>query len=189
MADYEQTLAEQDEQTDYEQTLGEYTEVIISLKATQHSAQSSSHNLISNVESPINVFKNQIFILKEEQFRREFTLPFPTFHRHTISQPTYSDDDLIQILRKHLYPTVINGIHTTEDIMGQIQRIYPEYFRSFKVRFSQNRVEDIVNETDQDELILKTHNRAHRNAEENKIQLSEKCYFPKMKSKILTLVK
>lgn len=28
MADYEQTLAEQDEQTDYEQTLGEYTEVI-----------------------------------------------------------------------------------------------------------------------------------------------------------------
>jgi hypothetical protein len=28
MADYEQTLAEQDEQIDYEQTLGEYTEVI-----------------------------------------------------------------------------------------------------------------------------------------------------------------
>lgn len=28
MADYEQTLTEQDEQTDYEQTLGEYTEAV-----------------------------------------------------------------------------------------------------------------------------------------------------------------
>lgn len=58
--------------------------------------------------------------------------------------------------------------------MGQIQRIYPEYFGSIKVRFSQNQVKNIINETEQDELILKTHNRAHRNAEENKIQLSEK---------------
>jgi len=73
--------------------------------------------------------------------------------------------------------------------MGEIQRIYPEHFRSFKIRFTQNKVEDVTNESDQEEIILETHNRAHRNSEENKIQLAEKYYFPKMKQKVTNLVK
>lgn len=59
-----------------------------SLTATQHSAQSSGHNLIPSIEIPINAFKNQIFILKEEPPDYKFTLPFPTFHRYTISKHT-----------------------------------------------------------------------------------------------------
>jgi len=57
------------------------------------------------------------------------------------------------------------------------------------VRSTQTQVKDLTNTTDQEEQILKTHNRAHRNALENKIQLSEEFYFPKMKQKIANIVK
>jgi len=72
--------------------------------------------------------------------------------------------------------------------MGEIQRIYPEHFKSFKIRFTQNKVEDVTNENDQEEIILETHNRAHRYSEE-KYYIAEKYYFPKMKQKVTNLVK
>jgi len=105
-----------------------------SLTATQHSGQSSGHNLIPSIETPINAFKNQIFILKEEPPDYKFTIPFPTFHRHTISKPHFSDSDLIELLTKYLNPTVINGIQTSEDLMGQIQNLYPKHFSTIKIR-------------------------------------------------------
>lgn len=162
---------------------------INSIASTQHSAQSSSQNLIPSIEVPINAFKNQIFIHKEHPPDYKFIIPFPTFHRHIISQQTFSEVDLLKLLQKYLNPTVINGIYTTEDIMGQIQKLYPEHFQSLKIRFTQTKVIDLNSEAEQDEKILQTHNRAHRNAQENKIQIAQKYYFPKMKQKIATLIK
>ena len=72
--------------------------------------------------------------------------------------------------------------------MGKIQEIYPQHFRDYRIRFTQKLVEDIPNETEPDEKILKIHRRPHRNAEENRIQLLEHFYFPKISSKIKTLV-
>lgn len=162
---------------------------INSIASTQHSADSSSHGLVYTVEAPINVFKNQILLIKNTESKYSFDTPFPTFHRHTISRPHYCTDELIQLLKKYLNPSVINGIFTTEDVMGQIQTFYAAHFKNVRTRFTQVKVEDITNEEEQDELILKTHNRAHRNAHENKIQLSEKFYFPRMKKKIHFIVK
>jgi len=127
--------------------------------------------------------------LKEEPPDYKFTLPFPTFHRHTVSKPHFSDSNLIELLTKYLNPSVINGIQTFKNLMGQIQNLYPEHFSTIKIRFTQSRVKDLTTELEQDEIISKTHNRAHRNAEENKIQIYEKYYFPKMKNKISMLVK
>jgi len=73
--------------------------------------------------------------------------------------------------------------------MWKIQQLYQSYFKNFKVRFTQTLVKDLTNTTDLEEQILKTHNRAHRNALENKIQISEEFYFPKMKQKIANIVK
>lgn len=62
--------------------------------------------------------------------------------------------------------------------MGKIQEIYPTYFSNYKVRFTENEVKDVVNEHNQEEFILETYRRAHRNHKENKAQIFEKKYFP-----------
>jgi len=66
---------------------------INSVTATQHSASSSGHDLIPSIEVPINAFKNQLFINKEQPTDYKFVIPFPTFHRHIISQLIFTDDD------------------------------------------------------------------------------------------------
>jgi len=72
--------------------------------------------------------------------------------------------------------------------MGKIQILYPIHFQGFKIRFSQTKVKDLVNEAEQEEDILRTHNRAHRNAVEIKAQFSERIYFPKMWKKGTAIV-
>ena len=73
--------------------------------------------------------------------------------------------------------------------MGKIQTIYPNHFANYKCRFTQLIVEDIISENDQENLIIETHNRAHRNDRENKKQILEKYYFPGMTSKIRRIIK
>lgn len=83
---------------------------------TCHIDESSSHNLIYFTEAPINVFKNQIFLnTGKEDY--QFLLPFSGYHRHVISKPTYSSEELIEILKRRLDPLLKNGIYTTESIM------------------------------------------------------------------------
>lgn len=165
------------------------TTEVNSMTMTVHSSDSSSHNSIPAVETPINVFRNQIILKIGDETTHQFLIPFPTYHRHIFIQPNYTDTDIINIFKKFLNPSTINGLHTTESIMGQIQNIYPLYFANFKVRFTQSMVEDVTDETEQEEKILKIHRRAHRNPEENRKQLLENFYFPKMAAKIKRIVK
>ena len=72
--------------------------------------------------------------------------------------------------------------------MGIIQKIYSLHFKSYKIRFTSLQVKYIITDIKQEEEILKEHNRAHRGITENKAQLSEKCYVPKMKEKITYLI-
>uniref|UniRef100_A0A0K8VRD0 RNA-directed DNA polymerase n=1 Tax=Bactrocera latifrons TaxID=174628 RepID=A0A0K8VRD0_BACLA len=151
--------------------------------------ESSSHNLIPTINSPINVFKNQIWILTDQIDSYQFKIPFPTYHRHILTKPNYSIDDLTAILKRYLNPSVINGIFTTEKIMGQIQQIYPLHFKNYKARYTQTQVKDLITNEQQENEILRTHKRAHRNPVENKQQLIETFYFPKMLQKIKAIVK
>lgn len=162
---------------------------INSTTSTQHSDESSSHDLIPTVEVPINVFRNQIILKIDEETSYQLLNPFPNYHRHIFTQPQYTEADIINIFKRYLRPTITNGLKTTEPIMGLVQVVYPIHFRNYKVRFTQNMVIDIVNETEQNEAILNTHKRAHRNAQENKIQILEKHYFPRMSRKINNILK
>lgn len=161
----------------------------INLTSTQHSHESSSENLIPATEAPINVFKNQIFILKENEDSYQFLIPFPTIHRHIIKKPDFQEHDLINILKQRLNPSIINGLYTSEEIMGKIQEIYPIHFSNYKIRFTQTKVEDIQSETEQEEKILTEHRRAHRNSRENREQIIRRYYFPRMHSRIKSLIK
>lgn len=160
-----------------------------SLTPTQHSAESSSENLIPSVESPINVFKNQLFLDIGEVSTYQFKIIFPGFHRHVITEPLYDEQKLQNILKRYLNPSVVNGIKTPEHIMGKIQNVYPNHFSNYKCRFTQKVVEDIISENDQETIVIEEHSRAHRNEKENRIQIMEKFYFPGMSNKIKRIIK
>ncbi|XP_075157913.1 uncharacterized protein LOC142231180 [Haematobia irritans] len=151
------------------------------LTSSVHSDESSSQNLIYSVNVPINAFKNQILLeTNDSESSYQFKIIFPTYHRHIITEQNFNSDNLVKILKRYLNPSVINCIKTTENTMGKIQEIYPLHFSSYKIRFSQVQVEDVTNDQKQQDIISRTHNRAHRNARENKIQIIEKYYFPSM---------
>lgn len=96
---------------------------------------------------------------------------------------------MLAILKRRLNPSVINGIFTSEEIIGRIQEIYPIHFSNYKVRHTQTKVKNLESNEEQENQILIEHKRAHRNAIENKKQILEKFYFPKMLQKIKVIVK
>lgn len=163
--------------------------LINSLTPTEHSDESSSHNLIPTVESPINAFRNQIILKFGNEDSYQLQNPFPNYSRHIFIKAQYSNNELISIFKRYLNPNTINGLLTAEENMGRIQEIYPEHFSSYRIRYTQKFVEDVSNEAEQEERILQVHKRAHRNAEENRLQLLEHFYFPRMSAKIKSIVK
>ena len=57
-----------------------------------------------------------------------------------------------------------------------------------KIRFTQKLLQDVQQEDDQWNVIRTEHHRAHRGAEENKLQLLRKFYFPKLSQKLRDFV-
>lgn len=162
---------------------------ISSTVATQHSNQSSPRSLIQHTDVPINAFKNQLIIEPSEVQSYEFQIVFPTYHRHIILEPNLDVRRLEEIFKKYLNPSVTNCIKTTDEILGKAQEIYSTNFHKYKVLYTRKMVTDISNESDQEVEIINEHNRAHRNAGENKAQLLEKCYFPQMMAKVKRITK
>ncbi len=162
---------------------------INSMTATQHSDESSAQTLIPYTDAPINAFKNQIFISLGETSTYQFQIIFPTYHRHTIVEPDFTEESLTILLKRYLNPSVTNCIKTEDSILGKIQTIYQVHFSNYRVRYTRKFIKDILNESEQETEIIKEHNRAHRNAIENKIQLLEKYYFPQMNAKIKNITK
>ena len=164
---------------------------INALTSTQHSDDSSSHHLIPTVEVPVNVFRVQL-ILKTDDCKTSYQLKTffsSKYIRQIFIQPRYSESDLINIFKRYANPNHVNGLFTSETIMGKIQEIYPLHFNSYKFRFTQIIVEDVEHEEQQNEIIIAEHKRAHRNACENRMQILRKYYFPMMASKISNLIK
>lgn len=162
---------------------------INSMTATQHSDGSSAQNLIPYTDAPINAFKNQIIIEKGQNSSYDFTITFPSYHRHTIIGKEFDDNILVDILKKYLNPLVTNAIKTEDSILGKIQTLYPLHFSRYKVKYCRKMIKDLTNNLEQENQILLEHNRAHRNAQENKTQLLQNFYFPQLNAKIKKVVK
>lgn len=162
---------------------------INSLTGTVHSDESSSHNLIPAVEVPINVFRNQIILTFGNESNYQFQTPFQKFKRHIFNEKNYNQNIIINILKKYLNPNIINGLSAPENVMNLIQQVYTEHFATYKIRYTQSQVEDIISEPQQDEIIIETHNRAHRGPYENKLHILQKHYFPSMMKKIKDKIK
>lgn len=163
---------------------------INSMTATQHSDESSYHNIMQFTDAPINVFKNQIIITSEgKEASYKFEIVFPTYHRHTINEPNITSENLTEIFKRYLNPSVTNCVKTTYEVLGKLQEIFRDKFSRYKVKYSQTVVTDLLMDEEQENVIINEHNRAHRNSTENKIQILSKYYFPQMHSKIKKIVK
>lgn len=153
---------------------------------TVHSAAQDSSDLIPHVEAPLNVFRNQI-IIKVGKGLEIYEEPHPGYSRHYVAAENLDRDKLIAILKTRLRPFglfILNGVKIPESHIGILQEAYLQTFVNYKLRITQRMVEDVKNENRIWELISSEHRRAHRNARENKEQLLERYYFPRMNSLI-----
>lgn len=164
--------------------------VVCSMTVTQHSADNSDDFYIISTEAPLNSFKHQV-ILKKGPDKVTTTNPFPNYTRIDISMANINENSILQVFKTHFNPSKVNGLLTDEPLMGQLQEIYKKHFgdkRSLKIRFCQKMLQDVQQEDEQWNVIRQEHYRAHRGAEENKLQLLRKFYFPKLSQKLKDFV-
>ena len=164
------------------------TTKVNAMTTTIHSDDSSSQFMIDIEENPINTFKNQL-IIKEGDELYKLENPFSGYRRHVIIKPTFNEENLLEILQSHLDPEKTNGILTGERIMGKIQEIFPIHFKGYKAKFTHIQLRDIPKESEQEEIMLTEHLRAHRNYRENKQQILYHYFFPKLEQKIKRITK
>lgn len=160
--------------------------IVCPLTATQHSAEDSDHFYILSTEAPLNVYRHQV-ILKKGPDKVEVTHPFDNYTRITIHNIVINDDFLLQVLKTYFDANKLNGLLTSEEIMGKLQDVYKNNFgrqNLLKIRFTQKLLCDVTDDQEQWDIVKKEHHRAHRGEEENKQQILRKFYFPQMKRKI-----
>ena len=161
---------------------------IHSLTPTQNSAENDDSYYIPSTEAPLNAFRVQV-IIESTNTNPEtiITKPFPGFRRITIKRTRFTEEILVSLLKEFFDPTKLNGLYTSEGILGQLQEVYKKYFSRagmLKIRFTQKILKDITDPDEQDEIIRKTHARAHRGIDENKQHILREFYFPKLTQKI-----
>lgn len=62
------------------------------------------------------------------------------------------------------------------------------HFSKYQIRFTQIQVENVLNSQEQEDIIIKTRNRTHRNCKENRAEILEKHYIPSMANKVEKIV-
>lgn len=153
----------------------------VSLNTTTiHSSLEDDSKLIMSTEAPINSFKNQIFITLDKNNEYLHEQPFSGVQRHKIKIKDLSRETFVQIIQNYFHASIINGIFCSEEIMGPLQTVYKDICTKLRARYSQKCLIDIVSEDEQRNIIFDEHKRAHRNYDENKLQISRIYYWPKM---------
>jgi len=98
--------------------------------------------------------------------------------RHIIK---FSDrSSLIKTIQDVVNPEVVNAIHCSLPVLAFVQHKIVELFPGTTFKYSKTFVQDITDKTEQKEIIVTEHNRAHRAAQENVKQILRDYFFPKM---------
>jgi hypothetical protein len=154
------------------------------LTYTVHSNEDTKNTLILSTEAPVNGFRNQIFITLKNDATCTYEQPFTGYHRHIISITNLDTKTFEEIIQKIFSCSYINGIYCSVQIMGPLQSTYEKVAINLNSRYSQLKLIDVSDSEEINFIILSEHKRAHRNFEENKIQIIKKCYWPQMRASI-----
>lgn len=163
----------------------------ISDTSSCHSADTDDSHFIPMTELPINFFSNQLILKKGETNSTEHEEVFPKVHRRIITRTDFSVARVLNIFREYMTPNKVNCIMCEESLINTLQIVYRNYFsrsKCLKVKISQKMLIDLRTAEDQNEIIAKTHERAHRGGHENHKQIIKTYYFPGMKRQIQRFV-
>lgn len=158
---------------------------------TVHSADSDSGQLIPMTEIPLNYFRNQIILKLGEEDSETYEEIFPKVYRRIITKFHYGIPHAIHIFKNFMHPNRINCIMCPESVINTLQVAYRNYFRrnpQFKIKLTQVSLQDLRTLEEQNQVIEKTHDRAHRGIDENHHVISQQYFFPKMKAKITAYI-
>ena len=154
---------------------------------TIHSADTSDDYSIWTTEKPTNTFRTQI-VLKISRISVEaYEQIFHKYHRFTISKPEYNEMDIVNIFKEKLNPRGINCIHCPVTLIQLIQDTYRKHFANnniFKLFISQVLLQDVRLPEEQDEIVRKIHEYAHRGIKENRAQILLDYFFPGIDNKL-----
>lgn len=154
---------------------------------TVHSSSSDSSEYIGMTERPINYYKNQILIKEGDQNSEVYEEIFPSIFRRTITRFAFGIPYAIKILRDYMSPTKINCILCPEKWLNTLQIAYKNYFsrnKTFKLVLTQSILQDLITAEEQDQIIERVHQRAHRGATENYEVIKKEFYFPRLQKKV-----
>lgn len=154
---------------------------------TIHSADTSDDYFIKCTERPINFFKTQLLFKISRIKTDSHEAVFPKYNRYIISQPGYTEEDMVNVFKRCLNPNGINCIKAPVSLLQLIQETYKNHFSAnklYKVFISETLLADVRMGTEQDELIEKTHEYGHRGLKENKRQILQNYFFPELERKL-----
>lgn len=155
--------------------------------ATQHSADTDDSEYIPCTERAINTFANQIILKIGPEESEKLEQPFPKVIRHTITKLTFGVPLLIRIFKSKMDPKRVNCVYCPEKLINSLQIVYKNYFsriKTFKVFISQKFLIDVKTAEEQNQIIEKTHQRAHRGIEENVSVITRDFFFPNIKKQV-----
>lgn len=160
--------------------------------STVHSADTDDSNFIPMTELSINSFSNQIILQTGPNEIQHCEEIFPKIYRVTIEKNSFDIPSLLDIFKENLNYKRANCIFCAESLIPMVQEVYRNYFsrnKNLKIRISQTFLKDLKTAEEQNEIIEKIHDRAHRGIEENHMVMSKTYYFPKMKQKLRKFIK
>lgn len=140
----------------------------------------------------INKFKNQLIMHISQDKKKSphiFYSVFSGFSRHIFHQEEYTEDQLLQILKKYLAPGMTNGIFAHPSVAKLCFKIINDNFKGMKVQFCNLKLPDLITKKDQDEFVRKTHNFNHRSWKLNYEELRQSVFFPDMISIVKNFAK
>ena len=158
---------------------------------TVHSANSDDGDYIPMTELPLNFFKSQILLKFGDRDEEVYEEIFPNTFRRTITKVVFGVPFAIRLFKELMHPTKVNGILCPERVLNTLQVTYRNHFsrnKVFKIKLTQNILQDITSAEDQDRIVEETHDRAHRGIDENHTTIIRKFYFPSMRNKIRTFI-
>lgn len=154
---------------------------------TVHSADTSDDHYIWTTEKPTNMFRTQLIFKIHSQELDFHEQIFPKYHRFTISRPDFNEENIVEILKEKLNPNGTNCIYCPIPLTQIIQETYRKHFshsKIFKIYISQVLLQDVRLPEEQDEIVRKVHEYAHRGTKENKQQILLNYFFPEIDKKL-----
>ena len=152
-----------------------------------HSKHSSPNVNILTVPNTINSFHNQIFFEKSSVDELKTKTIFSGYVRHTIEYTEF--ENLLKNMELAICGGLTNGIYATLEEIHLFGDEIIKRFPNSKFIHTTSFARDIFDEDEQLYLIIQEHGRAHRNFNENYLQLKRKYFFPNMRVKTKKYVK